>query len=313
MRAEIKFLVIGLFIGLGATVLLLTGMLVPPTLAASLATDTRKLSFTPSAHTSTQQSTATIRPPTNTYTFTPTFIQPSGTPTATSTPTLTPTVPSPTPSLSGAMLSLLESGYLSQRGSLSLEQQVDVYASSIKFIRSTTEEGYQLGNFINGSGYGSPSDICGPLSIAILQDAGIVRTSLNPHAFWLLNPDVSADRRLLNVAFPPILFKNVQYKHKLDTVDWNEFPLYPGDFIYIYAGSGGNFEHMLVVNRVDAKGRAYSVTNYNTAKGFIIGEILLYDPADPTAGIFPIWTARSFEELGSTGFGGFEIWRYYLP
>jgi hypothetical protein len=196
---------------------------------------------------------------------------------------------------------------------MSLEQQVNLFSSSVKFIRSTTKESHQLGNLINGMGYGAPSDICGPLSIAILQDAGIVRGSLDPHAFWLLNPDVPDDRRLLNVAFPPILFENIHYNLKLDEVDWNESPLYPGDFLYIYAGSFGNFEHMLVVNRVDTEGRAYSVTNYNTTDGFIIAETLLYDPADPTAGIFPLWTARPYAKMGATGFGGFEVWRYRLP
>jgi hypothetical protein len=66
----------------------------------------------------------------------------------------------------------------------------------------------------------------------------------------------------------------------------------PGDFVYIYSGTQGNFEHMLVVNRVDYQGRAYSVTNYNTEKGFIIDEVLLYDPNDPTVGIFEQWAKR---------------------
>jgi len=211
------------------------------------------------------------------------------------------------------MLALLEAGHLSQRGFLSLEQQVKLYNSSLKFIRGTTKESHQLGNLINGVGFGSPTGICGPLSIAILKDVGIVREYLNPREFWLLNPDLPEDRNLLNIVFPPILFENIQYDRKLDDIDWNESPLYPGDFLYIYAGHGGNFEHMLVVNRVDAEGRAYSVTNYNTPKGFIIAETLLYDPADPTAGIFPLWTARYYAKMGSTGFEGFEVWRYHLP
>ena len=211
------------------------------------------------------------------------------------------------------MLSLLEVGYLSQRGSMSLEQQVNVFGASVKFIRKTTKESHQLGNQINGVGYGSPSDICGPLSIAILQAAGIVRSSLDPHAFWLHNPDVPDDRRLLSVAFPPILFENIKHTRKLSDMDWNETPLFPGDFLYIYAGPYGNFEHMLVVNRVDAEGRAYSVTNFNTSDGFIIDEVVLYDPADPNAGIFAHWTSQPYAKMGATGYGGFEVWRYQLP
>ena len=66
---------------------------------------------------------------------------------------------------------------------------------------------------------------------------------------------------------------------------------------------------MLVVNRVDSQGRAYSVTNYNTEEGFVINEVMLYDPNDPSAGIFAQWTKREKQLLGSTGFAGYEVWR----
>jgi len=36
---------------------------------------------------------------------------------------------------------------------------------------------------------------------------------------------------------------------------------------------------------------------------------MLYDPADPHAGIFSTWTRQQFATLGSTGFAGFEVWR----
>jgi hypothetical protein len=75
----------------------------------------------------------------------------------------------------------------------------------------------------------------------------------------------------------------------------------------------GNFDHMLVVNRVDANGRAYAVTNYHTAEGFIIAEALLYDPHTPGVGLFYEWTKKEFAASGSTGFGGFELWRKRSP
>ena len=318
MRAEIRYISIGLFIGISGIAFLLAKILTPfpgidtflpdtevswSSSTPSLASDIYTTAFFPLADSYQASST---------FTFTPTYIRPTETPTITNTPTLTPTVSSPTPSLSGTMNDLLKSGYLSQRGPLSLEQQLNLFRSSIKFIRHTTEESRQLGNMINGRGEGAPGNICGPLAIAILQDAGIIRTSLSPHTFWLLNPDVLEDRKYLNSAFPPILFENIQYNHKLNEIDWKETPLFPGDFIYIYAGKGGNFEHMLVVNRVDADGRVYSVTNYNTPDGFIIDEVLLYDPTDASTGIFSLWTARPFAKIGSTGFGGIEIWRYNL-
>jgi len=211
------------------------------------------------------------------------------------------------------MQELLESGYLSQVGPLSLRQQIRVYETSLKYIRQTTESSRILGEGINGPGYGAPSDICGPLSIAILQEADIVNPDLDPHSFWLLNPDVWDDRKLLVKTFPPEQFENIHLLVKLDEIDWNDFPLYPGDFLYIYAGSGGNFEHMLVVSRVDSQGRAYAVTNHNTENGFIISEVLLYHPDKSDVGMFPVWTARPNAELGSTGFGGFELWRMRKP
>ena len=211
------------------------------------------------------------------------------------------------------MLDLIESGYLVETGPLRLRGLLRLYDTSINFIRQTSEGSRLLGEEINGEGYGSPSDICGPLSIAILQEAGIVDSNLDPHRFWLLNPDVWTDRRLLAKAFPPERFENTRYKIKLNKVDWNETPLQPGDFIYIYAGTGGNFEHMLVVNRVDVDGRAYAVTNHKTNDGFIISEVLLYNPSDSYVGMFPVWTFRPNAATGSTGFDGFEVWRMRTP
>lgn len=66
---------------------------------------------------------------------------------------------------------------------------------------------------------------------------------------------------------------------------------------------------MLIVTRVDYQGRAYSVTNHDTEEGFIIDEVMLYDPRDPSVGIFAQWTRREKQVLGSTGFAGFEVWR----
>ena len=311
MRTDIKYLGLGLFIGLSATSMLLAGMLVPPTLAASLPTETSTptlISSTPSP-----QPTPTIFSPTNTYTPTPTLIQPTGTATTTSTPTLTPTVPSPTPTLSHTLMDLLQVGYLAQAGPLNVEQLIKIYETSLEYVRTNTEESRLLGEQINGPGYGAPSDICGPLSVAILQEAGLISPDFDPHAFWLLNPDVLDDRRLLAKAFPPDQFEDKRYKVKLNKVDWNKTPLYPGDFIYIFAGTGGNFEHMLVVNRVDSDERAYAVTNHKTSIGFIISEVLLYDPDNPNVGMFPVWTARPNAEMGSTGFDGYEIWRLRSP
>ena len=112
---------------------------------------------------------------------------------------------------------------------------------------------------------------------------------------------------------PLAKFESFRVQIKLNKVDWQETPLYPGDFVYLYAGGDGNFEHMLVVSRVDSEGRTYSVTNHDTEDGFIITEILLYHPDIPNVGMFPVWTERPNRKMGATGFGGFEVWRMRTP
>jgi hypothetical protein len=162
---------------------------------------------------------------------------------------------------------------------------------------------------INQLRFSDPSTTCGPLSIAILQKAGLMDEERVPHDLFLINPDLGKDRLVIESFFPEEKYSDTRHKVRIDREDWLANPLLPGDFLYLYAGTGGNFEHMLVVTRVDSSGRAYSVTNYNTEEGFIITEALLYDPADPNAGLFAQWTERQFAKLGATGFAGYEVWR----
>jgi hypothetical protein len=230
----------------------------------------------------------------------------SSTPFATS-----PVMDSPvyTPTLTSAEL-LAASGNLSITGPLTQTQQLNLYNAALTFIAPTYAESKKMSVAINGLRFSDPNNTCGPLALAILQRAQIIGTEHVPHDFFLINPDNGLDRQLLEKTFPDEHYTNTRYKIKLNQVDWTAQPLFPGDFLYIYAGEQGNFEHMLVVTRVDSAGRAYSVTNYNTEQGFIINEVLLYDPSDPTAGIFVQWTKRRDQLLGSTGFAGFEVWRF---
>jgi hypothetical protein len=261
--------------------------------------------------------------PANTSTLTPTatvYFTPSLTPTYTPTPTLVNPF-SPTPSLTPTITPTLttterkiQAGELFIIGPLTRLQQIDLYNASQKFIAPTTDEGTQLGEKINGVGYGSPTLICGPLSIAILQSSDLLSgENLIPFDFWLLNPYISKDRALINRVFPPGQYENYDVAIPLNEFKFAGFVFLPGDFLYIKHGSGGNFDHMLVVSRVDSDGRAYSVTNHNSEQGFVINEVLLYDLKDPTAGIFRKWTERRDAASGSTGFGGFELWRLREP
>lgn len=216
----------------------------------------------------------------------------------------------PTPN---SLAELIAAGGLAYSGALPPEQQVALYQASAKYVQSSVEDSKRAAKQINQVGYGDPTNICGPLAIAILQDAHIVPSYISPHDYWLLDPSKAPDKRLIQNAFPENLFNHVIITTPLNKVDWREMPLEPGDFLFIWHGSGGNFDHMLVVNRMDAQGRAYAVTNFGTPAGYMIAETMLYDPQDANAGIFHTWTRERDAILGSTGFGGFEIWRLRNP
>ena len=74
------------------------------------------------------------------------------------------------------------------------------------------------------------------------------------------------------------------------------------------------FDHMIVVTRVDERGRAYSVTNVNHGNGFVIREELLYDPKRPGEGLFYDLTNDELrKELGMTGTAGYLLIRAKEP
>jgi hypothetical protein len=205
-------------------------------------------------------------------------------------------------------------GSQGSRGPLNYPQQLRLYIASLRFVAPSAPQALRLARELDFVGRDShPSNMCGPLSIAILREAGLISPETNLPAFWLLNPRQPLAQKLLAETFPAERFDHLVTQTPLNKIDWKTSPLQAGDFLYLYAGQGGNFEHMLVVNRIDADLRAYAVTNYATDQGFVIQERLLYDPNDPSAGLFTEWTRRPFAILGSTGFGGFEVWRLRQP
>ncbi len=307
MRSDIKHLGLGLTIGFSITAIFATAII----LLSAFTSPSPIIPLPPAIVSSTPTfSIATAIAATLATADAPTTIQNPSTPTFIASPTESPTdTPTPTATLT-SVEQMLMTGQLVFSGPLSPAEQIRLYQSSIEFIAPTTKQAKQVGVTINGVGYGSPTLICGPLSLAILQDAGLIDTpNVVPYNFWLLNPYVPEDRTLVNRVFPWEKYQNRLFETPLNKFDWRSFPLEPGDFLFIKHGSGGNFDHMLVVSRVDNFGRRYAVTNYNTPDGYIINEALLYDPSDSTVGLFHTWTARPYAVEGATGFGGFELWR----
>ena len=301
MLSNIKHIALGLVIGMSTAALVALASYFSTTI-----TSTRDLAPSPAG---------IVHPPadaTNPLRLTQT---PVPSPTYTSTPTLTrKTSPgsegilSPT-GTSDAIQLVINNGGLRFVGPLSNPEQIALYESSIKYAQSNAADSQRLSRQINGVGYGDPSNICGPLAIAILRDAGLINPDVVPHDYWLLNPSASADQRLLAEAFPGDRYAYSRILTPLNKMNWQDDPLFPGDFLFIRHGSGGNFDHMLVVSRVDSGLRPYAVTNYGTSQGYVIAETVLYDPNDPTVGIFHTWTQERDAILGATGFGGFDVWR----
>ena len=215
-------------------------------------------------------------------------------PTPLQTPTLTPTV---------IPISL-------PVGVLTSAQRTRLSAVAINFVADSEPAAIQVSRSI---GYlpneGHPASVCGPLAIAILQDAGLLDPAVDRHDFWKLDPRPDVDLPILEQTFPHERYNWYSFRTPINQFDFSAFPLYPGDFLYLYAGDLGSFEHMLVVSRIDASGRVFAVTNLNTATGYLIQEKMLYDPTDPGIGLFADWTNESNWKIGLTGFGGFDLWR----
>lgn len=242
--------------------------------------------------------------------------QPADSPAPVSTPAATAIadIPTAAPALAATATPLPEEpGLAEKQGVLTPAQRERLWQESLKYLAGTEEEGIQIAsamNFVSSNGH--PSNMCGPLAIAVLRDAGLVNRYTSLHDFWLLRPD--KDANILTQTFPPEQFETYRFATRTDQFDFKQFPLQEGDFLYLYAGLSGSFEHMLTVTRVDEAGRAYTVTNIATDDGYVIREVMLYDPNQPGVGQFYDWTNREINRyLGMTGFGGFDIWRFKTP
>lgn len=197
---------------------------------------------------------------------------------------------------------------------LTAAQRTRLAEAALAYVVDTEPEAIQVARSL---GYlhndGHPASVCGPLAIAILRQAGLISRYVDLHDFWLLNPRDSQNLRILERTFPKEDFLWFKSSQSTAEFDFSAFPLKAGDFLYLYAGDPGSFEHMLTVSRVDETGRAFSVTNFDTPEGYVIQEVMLYDPGQPGVGKFYDWTNRKNYRYGLTGFGGFDLWRFAKP
>lgn len=252
--------------------------------------------------------TPTLTPTlTPTSTLTPTPI-PTNTPTPTPTHTATPVPPSPTPTLTKKE-----------------QAEIWLHEASLAYLANTPKKALEVArsiDFTEGP-YENPDNMCGPLTVAIMRDSGYLPAEANPHNMWLLcprtdNPECHGLRILERTFFPPDQYDYIWVEESVGKHNWRSDPLQPGDWLYLYVLKGVSnytgFDHMIVVTRVDERGRAYSVTNVNHGNGFVIREELLYDPKRPGEGLFYDLTNDELrKELGMTGTAGYLLIRAKNP
>ncbi len=236
---------------------------------------------------------------------------------STSTPTFTPTLPPvvSTPTLQPRPTATSVSPEPPEDDILTRAQKERLYQASLAYLSPTQEDALAVVAKLNYVQYAHPSNMCGPLAIAELRDAGLLSRYTDLHDFWQLRPDRQSE--IIARTFPADRFEHFRFTQSIRDFDFKTFPLKAGDFLYIYAGDQGTFEHMLTVTRVDEQGRAYTVTNLNTQPDpyyYVIKEVMLYDPGQPGVGQFYEWTDETTNNwIGLTGFGGFDVWRFSAP
>ncbi|MGI6259234.1 MAG: hypothetical protein ACOYKC_05185 [Anaerolineaceae bacterium] len=247
--------------------------------------------------------------PEPTPTFTP---EPTHTATATATKTLVPTATNtatPLPPTPTATMTARE------------KAQEKLWQASLDFLAFTPEDADQVARRIDfASGpHESADNACGPLTVAILKAGGYLPEDASEHDMWLLcpreeNPECHGMETLQRLFFPVDDYDYIRVEESVGTYDWEENPLEPGDWLYLFVMKGisnyRGFDHMIVVTRVDENGAAYSVTNIDYGEGFVITEALLYDPDNPGEGLFYDLTNDHLrKELGMTGTAGFLLIR----
>jgi hypothetical protein len=199
--------------------------------------------------------------------------------------------------------------------------RVRLDSAAQSFLAPDPDQALAVARTINflGNGFEDPSNMCGPLAGAILQEAQLLPAGYSPlndlKIFWLAGGIREGGPPW--DYFPPERYTLYTFDERIDVFDFSTWPLTPGDLVYTYAGEGlygwdleGEYEHIFVVTSLDEEGRAYSVTNQQLPDlSYVIREVLLYDPADPTVGAFRTTWVEDPYVVGRTGLGGFDVLR----
>jgi len=194
-------------------------------------------------------------------------------------------------------------------------QEEALYQASLKFIAETPEEADLTAKKIDymAGETETASNMCGPLTIAILNEAQWFEPKADAHQAWLLcarenREDCFGVEILKKVYFPPDEYDYIRVYDSVRDYDFLSNPLQPGDWMYLFTYIHG-YDHMLLVTRVDEKGNPYTVTNVDWGEGFVISEIKLYDTENPEEGLFYELTKIERRRIGMMGTAGFLLVR----
>jgi hypothetical protein len=201
---------------------------------------------------------------------------------------------------------------------LSVEQLSRLETASMAYISPDPQSADET---VRNMAYAAGADAsltCGPLAIAILQDAELLSPYFDLNDFWLSSPLPGNNEPIFKEAFPEERYEWTRNFTPMAEIDYLVDPLLPGDFIYTF---GGNYEHMFTVTRVDETGKTYTVQNVEQGYlnddpddiSFIIQETLLYDPANPGVGMVYEWADDFNWKLGLTGTEGTMRFRPIVP
>ncbi len=184
------------------------------------------------------------------------------------------------------------------------------------YLAPTSADAYRVAQSIDWLGpqqLEGPNTMCGPLVWSIMHDAGAFPPDLGnwssgSKTFWIANPRV--DGRPWSL-FPSDLFHLYHFSEPVGSFDFNQFPLYPGDFLYLYSKKDG-FDHMLLVSEVDAQGNVYSVSNLvevSPQQKLSVERVILYNANDRAVGMMRNqWNLDGIN--GRTGHDGFDVFRW---
>ncbi len=164
-------------------------------------------------------------------------------------------------------------------------------------------------NWLPSSPFEHPSNMCGPLSAAILKDAGILPADTDTGKFWPLDADSVQGVKTLEKLFPKEDFEWIRFTEQINKIDYTKNPLLLGDWVYIFSGKGSQ-SHMLTVTKVSDDGKVYSInSNQKDERGYVIEEDLLYDPSNKSGFMYEWTDWHKRGDYGTTGFGGMLIIR----